>query len=188
MGHSQADKARSRERILEQAAGQVREMGLESVSVSKLMSSANLTHGGFYGHFASRSDLLLHALERALDDGRAAFEAKNGKGPHDYSVTVRGYLSRKHRDARASGCAIAALAGDVARADEASREAMSSRIEQFTANLGASMNQEDADKALFAVSALIGALVVSRVMVDEKRSDAVLAAAKRQLLALNEDN
>jgi hypothetical protein len=30
--------------------------------------------------------------------------------------------------------------------------------------------------------------VVSRVMVDEKRSDAVLAAAKRQLLALNEDN
>ncbi|QGZ56417.1 TetR family transcriptional regulator [Paraburkholderia acidiphila] len=188
MGHSQADKARSRERILEQAAGQVREMGLESVSVSKLMSSAKLTHGGFYGHFASRSELLLHALERALDDGRAAFEAKNGTGPHDYCATVRGYLSRKHRDARASGCAIAALAGDVARADEASREAMSSRIEQFAVNLGASMNQEDADKALFAVSALIGALVVSRVMVDEKRSDAVLAAAKRQLLALNEDN
>jgi TetR/AcrR family transcriptional regulator, transcriptional repressor for nem operon len=186
MGHSQADKARSRERILEQAAAQVREQGLESVSVSKLMSSANLTHGGFYGHFESRADLLLHALERALNDGRAAFEAKNGSGPQDYSATIRGYLSRKHREARASGCAIAALAGDVARADEPSREAMSGHIEQFVARVGASMGGEDESQALFAVSALIGALVVSRVMVDEKRSDAVLAAAKRELLALNE--
>jgi TetR/AcrR family transcriptional repressor of nem operon len=33
---------------------------------------------------------------------------------------------------------------------------------------------------------MIGALVVSRVMADEKRSDAVLAAAKRQLLAMYE--
>ncbi|WP_322014619.1 TetR/AcrR family transcriptional regulator [Paraburkholderia sp. J12] len=184
MGHSQADKARSRERILELAASQIREQGLESVSVGKLMNSANLTHGGFYGHFDSRDDLLLHALVRALDDGKAAFEAKNGKGPHDYGATIRGYLSRKHRDARASGCAIAALAGDVARADVAAREEMSARIEQFVENLEASMGTEDESQALFAVSALIGALLVSRVLIDEKRSDAVLAAAKQALLAL----
>ncbi|MFM0210680.1 TetR/AcrR family transcriptional regulator [Paraburkholderia sediminicola] len=187
MGHSQADKARSRERILEEAAEQIRDQGLESVSVGKLMSSANLTHGGFYGHFASRSDLLLHALEHALNDGKAAFEARNGKGPYDYSATIRSYLSRKHREARRSGCAIAALAGDVARADEQAREAMSGHIEQFVSKLAAAMDGDE-DKALFAASALIGALVVSRVMVDEKRSDAVLAMAKRELLALKEDS
>jgi TetR/AcrR family transcriptional repressor of nem operon len=186
MGHSQADKAQSRNRILEQAAEQIRDGGLESVSVGKLMRSANLTHGGFYGHFASRSDLLLHALERALDAGIAAFEAKNGKAPVEYSATVRSYLSRKHRDARTTGCAIAALAGAVARADESAREAMSAHIERFIGRMDGAMGGDDPDKAVFAVSAMIGALVVSRVMADEKRSDAVLAAAKRELLALQQ--
>ncbi|MBN3827506.1 TetR/AcrR family transcriptional regulator [Burkholderia sp. Ac-20384] len=185
MGHSQADKARSRERILELAAEQIREQGLESISVSKLMNSANLTHGGFYGHFDSRSDLLLQALQRALNDGSLTVDSKNGKNPPEYGTIVRSYLSRKHREARGSGCAIAALAGDVARADEPTREAMSKHIEQFVEKLGASMEGRDESQALFTVSALIGALVVSRVIVDKNRSDAVLAAAKRALLALS---
>ncbi|WP_269507628.1 TetR/AcrR family transcriptional regulator [Burkholderia sp. IMCC1007] len=186
MGHSQADKARSRERILSQAAEQIRNGGLESVSVGKLMRSANLTHGGFYGHFASRSELLAHALERAMEDGKAAFEANRGNGTPDYEKTVRSYLSRPHRDSRTTGCAIAALAGDVARADEPVRETMSTHIEQFIDRIDHALGSDDPDKAIFAVSAMIGALVVSRVMADEKRSDAVLAAAKRQLLAMHE--
>ncbi|MBP0618909.1 TetR/AcrR family transcriptional regulator [Cupriavidus consociatus] len=185
MGHSQADKARSRERILEQAAEQIRDGGLESVSVGKLMRSANLTHGGFYGHFASRSELLVHALERALDDGKAAFEAKSGKATPDFAAVVRSYLSRTHREARTTGCAIAALAGDVARADEPAREAMSAHIERFIGRMDDALGGDDPDKAMFAVSAMIGALVVSRVLANDKRSDAVLAAAKRQLLALH---
>jgi TetR/AcrR family transcriptional repressor of nem operon len=186
MGHSQADKARSRERILSQAAEQIRNGGLESVSVGKLMRSANLTHGGFYGHFASRSELLAHALERAMEDGKAAFEANRGNGMPDYEKTVRSYLSRPHRDSRTTGCAIAALAGDVARADEPVRETMSAHIERFIDRIDSALCSDDPDKAIFAVSAMIGALVVSRVMADEKRSDAVLAAAKRQLLAMYE--
>ena len=41
MGHSQADKAQSRERILRKAADAVRDTGLESISVAKLMRSAD---------------------------------------------------------------------------------------------------------------------------------------------------
>lgn len=184
MGHSQADKARSRERILSQAAEQIRDGGLESVSVAKLMRSANLTHGGFYGHFASRSELLTHALERAMEDGKAAFEANKGDAAPDFKKTVRSYLSRTHRDSRTTGCAIAALAGEVARADDPARETMSAHIERFVDRIDAELGADDPDEAIFAVSAMIGALVVARVMADEKRSDAVLAAAKRQLLAM----
>ncbi|MBN8495033.1 MAG: TetR family transcriptional regulator, partial [Burkholderiales bacterium] len=78
MGHSQADKARNRERILAQAAEQVRDAGLESVGVGPLMRSVGLTHGGFYGHFESRSELLAQALARALQDGEAASLAAAG--------------------------------------------------------------------------------------------------------------
>lgn len=185
MGHSQADKARSRERILSQAAEQIRNGGLESLSVGKLMRSANLTHGGFYGHFTSRSELLAHALERAMEDGKAAFEANRANATPDYEKTVRSYLSRPHRDSRMTGCAIAALAGDVARADVPVRETMSAHIERFIDQIDTALSSDDPDKAVFAVSAMIGALVVSRVIADEKRSDAVLAAAKRQLLAMH---
>src|SRR5690348_4005349 len=124
MGHSQADKAKNRDRILTEAATQIREEGLESLSVSKLMQSVNLTHGGFYGHFASRSDLVAHALERALVDGeKTARTASHGR-PRSFTTMVRSYLSRTHRDSRSSGCAISALISDVGRADEHARGVM----------------------------------------------------------------
>jgi TetR/AcrR family transcriptional repressor of nem operon len=183
MGHSQADKARNRERILAQAAEQVRDAGLESVSVGPLMRSVGLTHGGFYGHFESRSELLAEALARALQDGEAASLAAAGPAS-DFARRLRSYLSRAHRDMRRTGCAIAALAGDVARADEASRQVMSEAIDRMAARTAQAMGTDDDAQALFVVSAMIGTLLVSRVMTDAQRSDALLAAAREALASL----
>src|SRR6185436_7557460 len=105
MGHSQAEKARSRERILAEASRQVRRGGLESVSVGALMKSVGLTHGGFYGHFESRSALLAEALERALAEGEANAKALGSGRPRTVSSIAGGYLSRAHRDNRENGCA-----------------------------------------------------------------------------------
>ena len=71
MGHSQADKAQSRERILRKAADAVRDTGLESVSVGKLMRSVDLTHGGFYAHFESRDALLVEAIGNGVSPSTA---------------------------------------------------------------------------------------------------------------------
>lgn len=184
MGHSQADKAQSRERILSEAAAMIRDAGLESVSVARLMRSAGLTHGGFYGHFASRDDLLAQALERALVDGaaasRAASRAGSRAGGNAYEAFVRSYLSRAHRDARQQGCAVAALAADAARADAPVREVMSGHVERFVARVGELAGADD-DQALFAASALVGGLLLSRVFTDARRSDAVLKAVRAGL-------
>ena len=187
MGHSQADKAQSRERILRKAADAVRDTGLESVSVSKLMRSVDLTHGGFYNHFASRSDLLAQALERALVEGgkTATASVKPADTPRSYETRVRGYVSRAHRDARTSGCAIAALASDVARADAASREVMSEHIDDFVAQLAQSLHSQDEGDAMLAVSAMVGAVLLARVQTDPKKSDALLKSVRDRLLALN---
>lgn len=186
MGHSQADKAQSRERILSEAADQVRDTGLESISVGKLMRSAGLTHGGFYNHFESRAELLALALERALIDGRKARLAQDGSEgrPRSFETTVRRFLSRSHRDARTTGCAVVALASDVARADEASRAVMSRHIEEFIAETGAALPSRDEGDALLAVSAMVGALLLARVQVDPKRSDALLRTVRDRLLEL----
>jgi TetR/AcrR family transcriptional repressor of nem operon len=187
MGHSQTDKAQSRERILAEAATQLRDGGLESVSVGKLMRSVNLTHGGFYGHFESRSDLVAHALERALSDGAArAKAAVDSDRPVNFDTLLRNYLSRQHRDSRKEGCAIAALAADVARADELSRAVMEAHVERFIAKVGAALDSDD-DEAMLAVSAMIGGLLLSRVLTDTKRSDALLRAVKNGLSSLKDD-
>ena len=178
MGHSQAEKARSRERILAEASRQVRDGGLESVSVGALMKSVGLTHGGFYGHFESREVLLAEALERALLEGEAKAGASDA--PASFSGIVRSYLSRTHRDARDSGCAVAALASDVARADILPREVMTEHVETFVTTVAKTLGGDD-ERAIMAVSAMVGALTLSRVVADPVRSNAILKAVRAQL-------
>jgi TetR/AcrR family transcriptional repressor of nem operon len=178
MGHSQAEKALSRERILAEASRQVRDGGLESVSVGALMKSVGLTHGGFYGHFESREALLVEALERALLEGEAKAGANGPPAP--FSGIVRGYLSRKHRDSRDSGCAMAALVSDVARADQAPREVMTAHVETFIAAVAKSLGGDE-ERAILAVSAMVGALALSRVVADPARSNDILKVVREQL-------
>lgn len=189
LGHSQAEKAQSRERILREAADQIRDGGLESVSVGKLMKSVNLTHGGFYGHFASRADLLAQALRRALLDGvrRSAARAKSAR-PLGFAGFVSDYLSPSHRDSRSTGCAISALVSDVGRADAQSRAVMSGSIEDYIAAARRHLGDSDDSRAMLAVSAMVGALALSRVMTDPARSDDLLHSVREQLVAFNEPN
>jgi TetR/AcrR family transcriptional repressor of nem operon len=184
VGHSQAEKAQNRERILAEASQQVRRDGLESVSVGALMKSVGLTHGGFYGHFESRSALLAEALERALREGEAKAKAQGGERRRGFSALVRGYLSRDHRDARDSGCAMAALVCDVGRADIASRQVMTQSVDAFVATAADALGG-DRERAMVAVSALVGALALSRVIADPADSDAFLKAVRDHLTALD---
>lgn len=148
MARSQAEKAQTRERILTEAAAQIRDTGLESVSIASLMHSVDLTHGGFYNHFESRADLLVQALERALEDGAARSRqfrdpSRPPGRPVGFESFVKHYLSRSHRDARAQGCALAALASDVARADAPVRAVMEERFEAFVDAVAQAMQQDD---------------------------------------------
>jgi len=188
MGHSQADKARSRERILNEAATQIRDKGIDALSIGSLMQRVNLTHGGFYGHFASRSDLIAAALDQALAAGEAAARASRAPDkPGGVNSMARSYLSRTHRDSRKSGCAIAALISDVGRADEPSRTVMEPYIEAFIAKVAETFGDDDDARATMAVSAMIGALAISRVITDSKRSDAILRTVRDGIVAMASD-
>jgi TetR/AcrR family transcriptional repressor of nem operon len=188
MGHSQADKARSRERILNEAATQIRDAGLDALSIGSLMQQVKLTHGGFYGHFASRSDLIAAALEQALNAGEATARAsRDPDKPVGVNSLVRSYLSRTHRDSRQTGCAIGALISDVGRADEQCRAVMEPHIEAFIAKVADAFGDDDDARAIVAVSAMVGALAVSRVLTDQKRSDAILRTVRDRIVAMASD-
>ncbi len=180
MGHSQADKARNRERILEEASNRIRRDGLDGISVAGLMEAVGLTHGGFYNHFDSRAELLVEALKRALERGADSSRQSSGDGAFD--AFVRGYLSPSHRDHPESGCAIAALACDVGRGEATLRETMSEQVEGLITMAAQALGDER--RGMLAVSAMIGALALSRVLVDAERSDALLRAVRDEVRSL----
>ncbi|MDX2238452.1 MAG: TetR/AcrR family transcriptional regulator [Hyphomonadaceae bacterium] len=195
MGHSQAQKAETRARILALASQEVRARGLDAVAIGRLMDRAGLTHGGFYGHFESRDALVAEALSKALDDGEAAaLAARQGGGRGDAAGVVRGYLSRAHRDRAAEGCAVASLIGDAARADPEVRAALAAKMERYAARLAdraahdaehgdADLDAADLDAAWGAWAAMIGALQLARVFAGTPLSDRILAAGRKAALA-----
>lgn len=189
MGHSRAEKAESRERILDVAARQIRQGGLESVSIAEIMKAANLTHGGFYGHFPSRAALIGAALERALDRGEASFvAARTPNAPGTVKSIVNRYLSPAHRDDTRDGCAIAALSGDVGRAeDDEVRAQMARRLEQSFEDMAKAMGSGPKAEAaaVTAWCAMVGAMSLSRVFRGTDRSDAILRTVRQAVLDLD---
>jgi TetR/AcrR family transcriptional repressor of nem operon len=187
VGHSRAEKAESRERILDAAARQIRQGGLESVSIAELMKAANLTHGGFYGHFPSRAALIAAALDRAMDDGEAAFvAAKAAKGGGTVKSIVNRYLSPAHRDNMGEGCAIAAVSGDVGRADEEVRSRMAERLERSFDDMARAMGDGPGAEpaAVTAWCAMVGAITLSRVFRGTRRADDILRVTRQTILDL----
>jgi len=53
-----ADMAISHSKVIEQAARLFRERGFADVGVKDVMHEVGLTHGGFYGHFESKEELI----------------------------------------------------------------------------------------------------------------------------------
>lgn len=179
MGYSQAQKAENRERILALASAKIRAEGIDALAIAPLMEAVQLTHGGFYGHFPSREALVAAAIERALADGSG--KAHGGKN-ETMTAIARSYLSRRHRDAPDEGCAIAALAGETARADADSRAAMARHIAAFADGLRPHI--ADDDDAMLAVSALVGALIIARVLPDTAESDQWLKSVQKAVARL----
>ena len=68
---SREKAAENRQRIVEAAARLFRDDGFDGVGVDAIMKEAKLTHGGFYGHFASKDALMAEAMAHALDRSTA---------------------------------------------------------------------------------------------------------------------
>src|SRR5436305_13635071 len=93
----------NRARIVETASTLFRERGYDGVGVADLMAAAGFTHGGFYKHFGSKTDLMAEASACGLAQTAAL---THGVDPSDF---VRQYVTRAHRDSHATGCTMAAL-------------------------------------------------------------------------------
>jgi TetR/AcrR family transcriptional repressor of nem operon len=175
----------NRDRVIEIASEAFRAEGLDGVSIADMMKRAGLTHGGFYGNFTSKADLAAqayrHARDRARDTWRRRAEARPDA---PLNAVIEPYLSPAHRDHPERGCIHAALAADVGRGgDDGLRQAFTEGIGgMIDALTRAAGDGPDARRqAIARMSAMIGALVVSRAIADRDLSDEILTATRETL-------
>jgi len=173
---SKSEKQETHERIVTEAARQIREHGSREPGIAEIMRAAGLTHGGFYKHFASRDELIAAAAEHAMSSAGTLFAAVQAeKDP--LAALADWYVSRAHRDDPGAGCGVAALGGDAAR-DDAVRGAYRAQVERYLEVLGEMVGGDDSaarQRAAVTLSALVGAVVISRALGDTPTSDALLA-------------
>ena len=185
---SREKAAENRERIIEAAGALFRAKGFSGIGVADIMKAADLTHGGFYGHFASKDDLVAQASRRAMARAAANWGKTVADAPDEpFAALLKHYLSPHHRDAPGQGCVFAALGADAARSGRIVREAFAEGLEPLIEILAKSAPGSSKTvrrrKALAAMSGLVGALLLARAVGDAKLSDELLEATRRELLA-----
>lgn len=183
----------NRQNVIETSSRLFREKGFDGVGVSTLMQAAGLTHGGFYKQFKSKDDLIAQATQVALHQTRDRIASAVEKDrDHAFETVVRYYLSDWHRSAVGEGCALAALGSDVARQGPEVRQVTQQGVEEYLAQLEASVEGESDDEkrehAIATLSTLVGALILSRAVEDRDLSDEILAAATRNVLSHTADD
>lgn len=187
MGFSQAQKAESRQRVLDVAARQIREHGLEALGVADCMRSAGLTHGAFYGHFSSRDALIVAALEQAMTRGetrvmsRATEAAEHDKTP--FKAIADAYLHPAHAENPGTGCALCALAGDAVHANAAVKALYTTYLRRLADQLtqaarGANQSKNGNEALGLGVAAtIVGAITLARAVDDPELALSILTSA-----------
>ena len=181
---TKAQAQANRALVVETASQLFRERGFDGVGVADLMAAAGFTHGGFYKQFGSKADLMAESTACGIAQTAALAEGV------DAATFVSHYLSREHRDGRATGCTMAALSGDAARQPEPVRVAFEEGVERLLALLSQKgLTSEAPDQAqarariLDVLAHAVGALVLSRACPDDSPlADEILAASRDAIL------
>ena len=190
---SREKAAEHRDRIIDAAGALFRAKGFGGIGVADIMKAADLTHGGFYGHFASKDDLVAQSSRRIMARAGANWTKLVEVAPEKpYAALLEHYLSPKHRDDPGKGCAFAALGNDAARSGKIVRKAFAEGLAPLIDILAHSIPGKSIPgkskaarrrKAVAAMATLVGALTLARAVEGTPLSDEMLEAAHRELAA-----
>lgn len=174
---SKEQLAENRTKILGAAARLFRLRGFDEVSVAEIMKDAGLTHGAFYGHFPSKDALIAEAVRHALP-----LSPDKAQPRRPAAEFADGYLSVKHRDNRATSCLFSSLGTEAIRGSAELRHGMTEgvrrRIDHLSVDADGDEPKEKRQAAIAAWSAMVGAMVLARLVDDEALSKEILIATR----------
>jgi TetR/AcrR family transcriptional repressor of nem operon len=179
----------NREIIVEAATHLFRERGLHGISLSDVMAAAGLTHGGFYGHFASKEALATEACQQAFEHANLGWQAKIEHSDDQQAArqAVLGpYLTATHRDNPGDGCPVSAFAPDMCHepADTALQHTFIEGVEK-SLEIFSQLDDGDRQAMLAHYAMMVGAVTLARATRGNSLSDEFLKAARNTLLPVD---
>jgi TetR/AcrR family transcriptional repressor of nem operon len=185
--YSPEHKEATRRRMIETAGRRFKSDGIDGSGIATLVADAGLTNGAFYGHFASKDDLVASVVAQQLADQVATVNAMPA-GLASVEAFLREYLSPGHRDDLPGGCPSAALLDEIGRCDPTTRQAYTDGAQAMIAAIARHLDDGDADgtdqRAIGLFTLLVGSLQLARAVSDPAVSDRILAAAYANAMTL----
>ncbi len=184
MKKSKTETAETRRRIVKAAAAEFRRNGIHATGLCELMAAAGLTHGGFYRHFDSKDQLIAEACAAGMESGMGK-AACPGLGKSGLKAIAERYLSTAHRDNPSEGCLLAGLGSELARSGVKTRATATAGILKLANAIAGDTRRTKRKtaeaRALVALSAMIGAITLSRIVTDPELSAEILHQTKKYL-------
>jgi TetR/AcrR family transcriptional repressor of nem operon len=181
---SKADgrRAETRQRILTAAGHLFREHGVDGVGVDAVMQKAGLTHGGFYLHFPSKEALAAEVSQSLLEKAAVKWDEISRSPDRDAALEqIVSYYLDPSRAATAHCCPLTTLGPDVARRSS-SRQAIGGALRGMLDALTRVLPGRKRQKAMAALSTMVGAVVLSRLADDPALAEAFLQTAADSIL------
>jgi TetR/AcrR family transcriptional repressor of nem operon len=177
--------AENREKILTQAGVLFRENGFDGVGVADIMKAAGLTHGGFYGHFASKEDLALEVSRAMIARVEERWKALIANAPDQpLQALLDHYIHWRTVDDPGGSCVFATLIQEVSRSEGAVRAVFSDGLAVLVDTLvdivpGAT-EKERRDNATTTLSSMMGAVILARAVEDRALAEQFLSTMRRK--------
>jgi len=170
--------AEHREQIITAAAKRFRENGFDGISVADLMKEAGLTHGGFYGHFSSKEELVGLASQRALRETANKWEKVIEEAPDKpLEALAKYYLSSRHQAHPETGCLFAALGSELGRQPRSVKGAVVEEqlgvVELFSRIVPGKTKAAKRRQAIVVLAELIGGMILARCAPDAALSEEI---------------
>ncbi|NQD93154.1 TetR/AcrR family transcriptional regulator [Pseudomonas sp. CrR25] len=181
MRYSEDHKAQTHQRIIDEAARRFRRDGVGATGLQPLMKALGLTHGGFYAHFKSKDELVETALRSAAEQLKeSATELFAGDDPLPRFIAR--YLSTAHRGNPEDGCPLPTVSAELGQRGQPS-PITDEVIQDRLGMIESCLDGDDAgEQSVLMLSAMVGALLLSRSANDPALSERLLATTRRLLI------
>jgi TetR/AcrR family transcriptional regulator, transcriptional repressor for nem operon len=184
MRYDPEHKTQTRDRIVRNAARKLRAEGLSGPGVASVMKASGLTVGGFYKHFRSKDELLADAIAQGFSESWERIHSSLQNVPREdrWKEIVRMYLSSEHCDRPDTGCPIAALAPEIARAKFTIRKRIAGLMKHCVEFMPGATATERERNFFVIFSAMAGAVSIARMLIEPADRQKVLASMRDHLL------
>lgn len=183
MKSSVSRKEETRGRIVAVAASLFLKKGVDRVGVDEVMRECGLTHGAFYGHFASKEVLIREACAAAFSEAVGdwpdfARKLSNDVAWEDFS---KDYFAGDLISPKNPACTSAILGADIARRQDAT-SANHAALVRTVIDLLVVETGSARSNAILIVAALTGAtLLAAQVSQDKPLAEEIFNTTRKKL-------